>query len=517
VTIPVNTTTLTGLGVISADFVFNYDPAVLDPTPANITVTAGSVMTMSAVVTINKDVAGTIVVSVFDPNGFTGAGTVVNINMRVIGPINSVTPLTLNNFRYNGTLVCSTTMSGTLTVISGTVSGRVTYENAAVPVVPVPFTNLNAPGTPAVFGSTDLSGNYSLSAFGPGSYTVTPSKAPVVFSASNGIFSNDAGLISRHVVGLITLTPTQLKAAAVSGSPSVSSFDAGLIARWIVGINDMVNQTGTWKFTPVDRTYPNVNSDQSNQDYLAILMGDVNGDWVAPTMRPAPSAATSAIPTRDAVIASVPDVQAAPRSEISVPFRIDNLAGKQVGSYQFDIKYDPAVLEPAAIAADLAGTLSDGLSVTSNAAVPGLLKVVVYGAHPASGDGVYSTLRFKVLGDIGSSTSLNILGFRFNDGLDEVTETAGSVVVTDAISGPIVRGSLLSPTGQAVIGASVRLSCTSGRDIVVLTDQFGRFEIGELVLGETCTLGVQSKRFTFSPVTASIIHSVTDLDLIAKD
>ena len=48
---------------------------------------------------------------------------------------------------------------------------------------------------------------------------------------------------------------------------------------------------------------------------------------------------------------------------------------------------------------------------------------------PASGDGVYVYLRFKVTGGIGSMTPLTITDFRFNDGLDEVFTTGGSIVV----------------------------------------------------------------------------------------
>ena len=80
--------------------------------------------------------------------------------MKVIGPINSVTPLTLTNFRYNGNNVCSNAMNGMLTVVSGAVTGRVSFENEPFPIPtvsptptprPVPNTKLNAAGGTSFF------------------------------------------------------------------------------------------------------------------------------------------------------------------------------------------------------------------------------------------------------------------------------------------------------------------------------------------------------------------------------
>jgi hypothetical protein len=42
-------------------------------------------------------VAGTLVISVFNPTGFTGFGSIVDLHMKVIGPIGSVSPLTLSS------------------------------------------------------------------------------------------------------------------------------------------------------------------------------------------------------------------------------------------------------------------------------------------------------------------------------------------------------------------------------------------------------------------------------------
>ena len=237
-------------------------------------------------------------------------------------------------------------------------------------------------------------------------------------------------MIARYVVGLIELTPSQLAAASVSGNSPLTSLDAALIARWIVGFNDAINQTGKWKFTPVSRMYGGVNDDLGSQDYTAILMGDVNGDWVAPTMLARPVPVLGGF-TKDAVVIEVANKTAAPASEVVIPVTISNLGGKEVSSYQFDIEYDPKVITPAQLAAEVEGTLGGSLSVVANAPAPGLLKVVVFGALPASGDGIYLNLRFVVTGAAGSSSPLQIREFRLNDGVDETVTMRGTVFVNN--------------------------------------------------------------------------------------
>ncbi len=434
VTIPVNTSDLSGLGVISADLTFNYDPLVLSPMPADISVTAGTV-SLAAQINYNASVPGSVVISVFSANPFIGAGTVVDLHMKVIGPIGSITPLALTSFRYNGGLVCSNSTSGTLTVVSGTITGRVSFENEPFPAptisptptpLPVPGTSLNAAGGTNFFSVADADGNYSLSGFGPGSYNVTPSRSDENPMAPNGIFSNDASLVAQHVVGLIMLNTVQQRAADVSGLHSISSFDAALIAQWIVGVVNPINQTGKWRFTP-DSTTPDTTVD-SVQNYKALLKGDVNGDWTPTLVR---HAQESILPgSGDAVSVSLPNVKTGQNSLICIPLSLGNLQGRGVESYQFDIEYDPAVIRPADAAADLRGTMSEGLSVAANSPQKGLLKVVVFGTAPVSNDGVFVILRFVAIGPPNTSTPLIISYFRFNDGAIGAIPVMGWLRVT---------------------------------------------------------------------------------------
>ncbi|MBK6751907.1 MAG: carboxypeptidase regulatory-like domain-containing protein [Acidobacteria bacterium] len=353
--------------------------------------------------------------------------------------------------------------------------------------------------SPNVSDITDAGGLYSMSGFGPDAYVITASKTayPVgTSSVATGIFADDATAIVRHVVGLEVLTnPTQLAAAKVSGvvTPALSSFDAALISQWIVAIPSPINQTGQWKLSPTSQ--PSTVTANATQNYTALLMGDVNQSWNNdPLSRPALTE-----PTERSVLPSITSMEAEKGREVIVPFRIDNLGGKSVGSYQFDIEFDPTVIEPVTTAADVMGTQSEGLTVISNSPEAGLLKVAAYGALPASGDGVYVNLKFRTLGAVGSTTQVTIKEFMFNNGSDEVFAKGGRVSVTRESNDTGIKGRVISAFGQPVANAKVILTATDGTTRTTVTGSLGSYEFGGLVTGETYTVTVQAKRFTFEP------------------
>jgi hypothetical protein len=313
---------------------------------------------------------------------------------------------------------------------------------------------------------------------------------------------------------LITLNATQQRAAKVSGQPNISSFDAALIAQWIVGIPNMINQTGKWVFTPASNTYgPNINSDLTGEDYAALLMGDVNGDWVAPTMRPAPAMHR---PTENDVRASLSSGEAASGSVVTVPLKISNLEGRSIVAYQFDVEYDPDVLEPLQPAAEITGTQSEGASVVSNSPQSGLLKVAVFSVLPITGDGVYANLKFTVVGAEGSFSRLRLRGFRFNDGQTPVNMVNGLLQVRPAELGSI-QGKLLTPYGKPVQNTRIFLSGVSdGERRSVLSDAEGSFRFAGLDVGATFELSVRSSKYRFASQTITVTERPAYVELVAE-
>ena len=266
-------------------------------------------------------------------------------------------------------------------------------------------------------------------------------------------------------------------------------------------------------FTPASRPYGDVLTYISNENYTAYLMGDINGDWnPLGATRPA-----NPMDDPDAVQASLPVTFVQAGSTVDVPLSLDNLKGASVGSYQFDIEYDPTVVAPALIAADLDGTMSGALSVIYNAEIPGLLKVAVFGAIPASGDGVYVNLHFDAVGKPGLASPLTISAFVVNDGSETVAVNSGQVTITESNNTGLLQGRLLTAHGKPVSGGIVTITnSTRGRARSTHSGPNGEFEISSLVIGSTYTVRVSTDGYVFIPVIISITDPATGVVIIAE-
>jgi hypothetical protein len=139
---------------------------------------------------------------------------------------------------------------------------------------------MSSSGSSTATVNTNLSGFYQLSNLpSGGNYTITPSKTGNV----NGVTDFDATLILRCVAAgaNCTLSPNQRITANSDGDASVTAFDATQILRFVAANGQTANtgQVGFWKFDPINRSYPNLTTNQSGQNYSAFLVGDVDGDW----------------------------------------------------------------------------------------------------------------------------------------------------------------------------------------------------------------------------------------------
>jgi hypothetical protein len=503
------------MNTISFDFTFTYNSSTLTFTGIDQTATLSSGMT----VTINNSTPGTLIVSGFQANPLSGAGTLIKLNFNATGPIGSTSALSLPGFMFNEGSPCSNLSNGSITIISGTVSGVVSYANSMT-FKPVPNTTLTGTGSlPTVFtNSAFFTGSYNLGGFGPGAYTVTPSKSGDV----NGISGFDAGLIAQHVVNLITLNSTQLLAADVSQAGGVTSFDAGLIARFVVALPNS-GITGSWIFNPTSRNYPNVETNQVNQDYGAILMGEVSGDWVAPTsFAPfAPLTSGKDLSPEAIVTVTAPQHITPVGLPFTVPVSTTNLSfattGIDVISYQFILTYNPAIIQPQTPAVTVAGTISENRSVTINQLTPGILNVVIFGSDPMIGAGTLFNLKFIAIGTPGQISPLTWQEFKFNEGNPDDNDVNGQVRLSVLSSANAsIGGRVLSAFGQAIPKARVTLTDVQGHSRSAISNPMGYYIFNDVEAGQTYFVGVSAKRFRFSPMVVSVSSDLTELDLIAN-
>ncbi len=512
--VPINVSDVTGRGIVSTDFTLTYNPAVITVNSVSVgTVTAGSSLT------VNSSTPGTLKISIFNANPFSGAGTLANVTFNAVGLPGTSSAVSFAAFKFNEGSPCSTTSNGLVTILSGTITGTVTYGNALVGGGPsprhVPNVTLSAVGSVNVSTVTANNGTYTLSGMGAGGYTVTPSKTGGIFPTppSTVISGNDSAAIAQHVVGLITLSATQQTVADVSGAGGVTSFDAALIARFTVSLPGS-GSAGNWIFDPVSRPYSNVNDNQTGQDYIALLMGDVTGNYLDPSAtRPAPvrggGKGTQVI---------VGDGSGSPKSAITVPVSVADTTGKGIVAYQFDLTFDPKVIEPQAIPVEIVGTISDKMIVTANKETPGLLKVVVFGALPLESKGLLLNLKFTAVGDEGSTSPLTLENFMFNEGDQRATTTVGHVTITAQPEGEAsIEGKLLTSAGDGLPDTRITLTnSNTGESWTVLSNASGIYRFGGIKVGFTYVVTVESKEFMFAPQAISLLNDVTNVDLIAQ-
>jgi hypothetical protein len=160
------------------------------------------------------------------------------------------------------------------------ISGTVSYcSNPSVP--PVPGVTLTLSGDASGSTSSDGSGNYTLSSIpSGGNYTVTPTKA-AQSPGSSGIDTVDVIAIQRHFLNLGTpLSGCRLTAADVNGDTSVDTVDVIAVQRFFLTLSTGIGNTGKYKFNPANRAYPGVVTNQTGQNYDALIFGDVASPFV---------------------------------------------------------------------------------------------------------------------------------------------------------------------------------------------------------------------------------------------
>jgi hypothetical protein len=514
ISLPVSVTEMNGLGAKSSDFTVTYNDASLTFLGAT-TGAVGSSNGAGRILTVNAATPGTVTISLFGSTEFQGAGTLVNLNFNVIGSLATTSAVSFSSFTFNEGTPCDATTNGSVSIVSGAISGKITYGNALgnpTPPRAVPGVSLNASGSISRSIVTGNDGGYSLGSMGAGAYTVTPSKTGDLQGAISGL---DASDIAVHAVGgSPQLTGNRAVVADVSGNGTITSFDAAMIATYTVGLVDETGSTGTWRFLPVPRSYTNVNVDYGDQDYVALLMGDVTGNWDHPSG--VPNLAISSV--EDPLALAVARVGAASGTTLAVPVTVGETTGRGIRAYEFNLYYDADVLEPALTAASVAGTISDGRVLTVNATQKGVLRIVTFGAYPLEGTGELLKLNFNVIGPAGSISELRWGNVRLNEGGVNFTANNGEVNVAASAGSGSINGRLLDPKGNGVARSRVTVTDTEGNRRTVLTSTLGYFQVSELKVGGTYTVQAESRRYRFAAQSVSITNgNAVELQMIGLE
>ena len=151
---------------------------------------------------------------------------------------------------------------------------------------------------------TTSNGLYSFIVAQGGNYTVTPSKSNDV-TTNNGVTTGDISLIRKQVLtGNFFTSPYKIIAADANNSGTITTGDISFTRRVVLNntntfpiattpppitygrLWEFVNSDQTFSGPPYNpfpftktRTYTNISSSQTNQNFIGIKLGDVNNNW----------------------------------------------------------------------------------------------------------------------------------------------------------------------------------------------------------------------------------------------
>lgn len=275
------------------------------------------------------------------------------------------------------------------------ISGEVSYHTSEQPVNLVHFclasvdTFFTDSNTIGLFSFQNISGNKN--------YELCPSKSGDFSSAT--IISYDASLAARLALGLLPeANQYQFIAADVDKNRAVQMYDAAMIARFAVDLPQMAGIfVGDWTFSPAQRLFQPLNANISNQDFTAIILGDVDGNWSDETNFAANE------------LTNNPQLSYNPTENIfAVAFQNQ---GKEIYSYDLTLNFDPSKLTFARLQKT---AMSQDFKFLFNDAQSGRLKIGGYCTAPLVETGEYLRILFNLTSASVDKITINLESFRIN-------------------------------------------------------------------------------------------------------
>ncbi|MBL7153766.1 MAG: S8 family serine peptidase [Phycisphaerae bacterium] len=400
-------------GLRAVDVTVAFDAGVLSAQSAtNGTLTSG--WSISA----NTSTAGSISLSLASPSEVSGTGTLARITFEVVGTPPASTALTIDSAVLNEGAVTFDLSHGSF-VVSGffAISGSVSYFGGGS----VPDADLSMVGIGSYSDTSDAAGDFSIANVPTGSYTLTPSKSNDV----NEITAFDASLVLQAAADLRSLSTHETLAADVSRNGTVSSMDASYILEKAVGLLEVPfpGAGKVWDFDPSERTYPLLNGDQSGQDFTAVLIGDVSGNWKASSTEGHALGLSLMGPGGPNVKLTMPSVAGEIGGQVVLPVEAEL---HDVGLYSVDlaISYDTNSLFVESVAA---GEAAEGMMLAVNSETDGQIRIGLAGAEPVTDDGTLVEISFEVLEVSDSPVPVSFLLAKVNEGSVETSVQNGYV------------------------------------------------------------------------------------------
>ncbi len=404
VQIPVNLANVTGLAAVSLTVTF--DPAVLSAQGA----TAGN-LTPGWSVVANTATPGEIRLSLASSGGpVSGSGVLALIQFDVMGAAGASSALHPTAISLNDGAIPVESADGSFTVdLVYNISGAIPFWNGAI----VSGTLLTLTGDRLYTGLSGATGGYTVAHVPVDDYTLVPSKSDAV----NGISAYDASLALQHDAGLTMLSGHAFTAADVNRSGAVTAMDAYYILQKAVDLIALPfpGAGRVWDFAPQSRSYTNLSSNLTGQDFTAILLGDPSGNWT-------PAGRIARILANGSAILRVQDATPDATGVVTAALWLDP-QGSAVYSVDLMLAYDGSALTVETVAL---GGLAEEWLLVSNLNLPGEAHIALAGAHALTDPGKLLTLRLTLAQDV-AETVITPLQGALNEGAIPATLVAGRV------------------------------------------------------------------------------------------
>jgi hypothetical protein len=161
-----------------------------------------------------------------------------------------------------------------------------------------------------------------------------------------------------------------------------------------------------WDFDPTQRAYTDLESDQTGQDFTAILLGDISGNWSAATVQGGRSVGDAPAVIR---------VEAGRLDEHGVVTATVQLEPGEAQVYGVDLTlaHDP---DAAALLEARLGPAAQGWLLAVDRHRPGEIPLSMAGALPIAEDGELLTLTFRLVDALAGPTDLLLTRGEINEG-----------------------------------------------------------------------------------------------------
>jgi fibronectin type 3 domain-containing protein len=414
VTVPVNAANIQGM--VAASLTIHYDPLVITALSASTgTLTAG--WTFAA----NLNTAGEVRLSMISPGGgVAGSGTLAHIEFEVVGNPGSSSLLTVSDILLNDGAIIVELAEGIFNVDDVyNVSGSTTFWHAGLPVSGVTLT-LSGDRDYSAFSGLD--GHYTIQGAIADSYTLSPSKED---GDNNAISAYDASFALQHDVGLISLSGYSAIAADVNNNGQITAMDAYYILQKAAGVITLPFPGAgvAWTFDPAQRTIANLNQHVTGQDFIAILLGDISGNWTDP----GEGTQASQVEARAAAAnLTIPPATVLPGESVDVAIMLD-ISDAELFGADLTFTYDSVHV---AISEVRLGSQASGWSIASNLSDPGTVRIAIAGATPITTEGELIVFTLTALGEAGTQSDLTLTRGDLNEGSIYTELHSGTIQIT---------------------------------------------------------------------------------------